>query len=187
MLDIVNYILCLKVEYVNKICVVLKEEFGYKNEMMVFKLDKIVLNIGCGVEVVCDSKKVKLVVEDLIIIVGQKVVIICVKKFIVGFCVCEDMLMGVKVILCGDCMYEFFDCLIIVVMLCICDFCGVFGILFDGCGNYVIGIKEYIVFFEIDFDKVDEVWGMDIVIVIIVKIDVEVKVLLKYFNMLFNS
>lgn len=183
MVDI--YILCLKFQYIDFICIVLKEEFGYKNDMQIFKLDKIVLNIGCGCVVVKDFKKVKFVQVDLIVIVGQKVMIIVVKNFIVGFCVCDGMLMGVKVILCGDCMYEFFDCLIIIVMLCICDFCGV-KLFFDGCGNFVIGLKEYIVFLEIDFDKVDENWGMDIIIVIIVNIDVEVKSLLKYFNMLFN-
>lgn len=178
--------LCLKVQYCDIICVVLKEEFGYKNDMQIFCLDKIVLNMGIG-EVVKDIKKVKQGVEELLLIVGQKVVIIYVKKLIVGFCVCEEMLLGVKVMLCGDWMYEFLDCLIGIVLFCVCDFCGVKGMLFDGCGNYVMGLKEYIVFLEINFDKVDEVLGMDIIICIIVLIDVEVKLLLKYFNMLFNS
>lgn len=187
MLDTANYTPRLKAEYANKIRAALKEEFGYKNEMMVPKLDKIVLNIGCGAEAVRDSKKAKSAVEDLTTIAGQKAVTTRAKKSIAGFRVREDMPMGAKVTLRGDRMYEFLDRLITVAMPRIRDFRGVPGTSFDGRGNYATGIKEHIVFPEIDFDKVDEVWGMDIVIATTAKTDAEAKALLKHFNMPFNS
>ncbi len=187
MLDTANYTPRLKAEYANKIRAALKEEFGYKNEMMIPKLDKIVLNIGCGAEAVRDSKKAKSAVEDLTTIAGQKAVTTKAKKSIAGFRVREDMPMGAKVTLRGDRMYEFLDRLITVAMPRIRDFRGVPGTSFDGRGNYATGIKEHIVFPEIDFDKVDEVWGMDIVIATTAKTDAEAKALLKHFNMPFNS
>jgi large subunit ribosomal protein L5 len=187
MLDTANYTPRLKAEYANKIRAALKEEFGYKNEMMIPKLDKIVLNIGCGAEAVRDSKKAKSAVEDLTTIAGQKAVTTRAKKSIAGFRVREDMPMGAKVTLRGDRMYEFLDRLITVAMPRIRDFRGVPGTSFDGRGNYATGIKEHIVFPEIDFDKVDEVWGMDIVIATTAKTDAEAKALLKHFNMPFNS
>ncbi len=187
MLDTANYTPRLKAEYANKIRAALKEEFGYKNEMMIPKLDKIVLNIGCGAEAVRDSKKAKSAVEDLTTIAGQKAVTTKAKKSIAGFRVREDMPMGAKVTLRGDRMYEFLDRLITVAMPRIRDFRGVSGTSFDGRGNYATGIKEHIVFPEIDFDKVDEVWGMDIVIATTAKTDAEAKALLKHFNMPFNS
>jgi large subunit ribosomal protein L5 len=187
MLDTANYTPRLKAEYASKIRAALKEEFGYKNEMMIPKLDKIVLNIGCGAEAVRDSKKAKSAVEDLTTIAGQKAVTTRAKKSIAGFRVREDMPMGAKVTLRGDRMYEFLDRLITVAMPRIRDFRGVPGASFDGRGNYATGIKEHIVFPEIDFDKVDEVWGMDIVIATTAKTDAEAKALLKHFNMPFNS
>jgi large subunit ribosomal protein L5 len=187
MLDTANYTPRLKAEYASKIRAALKEEFGYKNEMMIPKLDKIVLNIGCGAEAVRDSKKAKSAVEDLTTIAGQKAVTTKAKKSIAGFRVREDMPMGAKVTLRGDRMYEFLDRLITVAMPRIRDFRGVPGTSFDGRGNYATGIKEHIVFPEIDFDKVDEVWGMDIVIATTAKTDAEAKALLKHFNMPFNS
>lgn len=187
MLDTANYTPRLKAEYASKIRAALKEEFGYKNEMMIPKLDKIVLNIGCGAEAVRDSKKAKSAVEDLTTIAGQKAVTTRAKKSIAGFRVREDMPMGAKVTLRGDRMYEFLDRLITVAMPRIRDFRGVPGTSFDGRGNYATGIKEHIVFPEIDFDKVDEVWGMDIVIATTAKTDAEAKALLKHFNMPFNS
>jgi large subunit ribosomal protein L5 len=187
MLDTANYTPRLKAEYASKIRAALKEEFGYKNEMMIPKLDKIVLNIGCGAEAVRDSKKAKSAVEDLTTIAGQKAVTTRAKKSIAGFRVREDMPMGAKVTLRGARMYEFLDRLITVAMPRIRDFRGVPGTSFDGRGNYATGIKEHIVFPEIDFDKVDEVWGMDIVIATTAKTDAEAKALLKHFNMPFNS
>ena len=165
----------------------MKEEFGYKNDMQIPRLDKIVLNIGCGAEAVRDSKKAKSAQEDLSAIAGQKAVVTTAKKSIAGFRVREEMPLGTKVTLRGDRMYEFLDRLITIAMPRIRDFRGVSGKSFDGRGNYAMGLKEHIVFPEIDFDKVDENWGMDIVIATTAKTDAEAKSLLKAFNMPFNS
>jgi len=167
MLDNANYTPRLKQAYAETIRPALKEEFSYKNDMMIPRLDKIVLNIGCGREAVKDSKKAK--------------------KSIAGFRVREDMPLGAKVTLRGDRMYDFLDRLITIAMPRIRDFRGVSGKSFDGRGNYAFGIKEHIVFPEIDFDKVDEVWGLDVVIATTAQTDAEAKALLKAFNMPFNS
>jgi len=187
MLDNATYTPRLKVEYKDKIRATLKEEFGYKNEMQIPRLDKIVLNIGCGAEAVRDSKKAKSAQEDLTTIAGQKALTTVAKKSIAGFRVREDMPLGAKVTLRGDRMYEFLDRLITVAMPRVRDFRGVSGKSFDGRGNYAMGMKEHIVFPEIDFDKVDENWGMDIVITTTANTDAEAKALLKHFNMPFNS
>ncbi|MEX0350851.1 MAG: 50S ribosomal protein L5 [Paracoccaceae bacterium] len=187
MLDNATYTPRLKAQYTGSIRAALKEEFGYKNEMMIPKLDKIVLNIGCGAEAVKDSKKAKSAQADLTAIAGQKAVITKAKKSIAGFRVREDMPLGAKVTLRGDRMYDFLDRLITIAMPRVRDFRGVSGTSFDGRGNYAMGIKEHIVFPEIDFDKVDEAWGMDIVIGTTAKTDAEAKALLKAFNMPFNS
>jgi len=187
MLDTAAYTPRLRSVYVDTIRAALKEEFGYKNEMMIPKLEKIVLNIGCGAEAVKDSKKAKSAQEDLTAIAGQKAVVTKAKKSIAGFRVREDMPLGAKVTLRGDRMYEFLDRLITVAMPRIRDFRGVSGKSFDGRGNYAMGMKEHIVFPEIDFDKVDETWGLDIVIATTAKTDAEAKALLKAFNMPFNS
>jgi large subunit ribosomal protein L5 len=173
--------------YKDSIRATMKEEFGYKNDMMIPRLDKIVLNIGCGAAAVRDSKKVKSAQEDLTAIAGQKAVVNKAKKSIAGFRVREEMPLGTKVTLRGDRMYEFLDRLTTVAMPRIRDFRGVSGKSFDGRGNYAMGMKEHIVFPEIDFDKVDETWGMDIVIATTAKTDDEAKALLKAFNMPFNS
>ena len=164
-----------------------EEEFGYKNEMQIPRLDKIVLNIGCGAEAVRDSKKAKSAQEDLTTIAGQKALTTVAKKSIAGFRVREDMPLGAKVTLRGERMYEFLDRLITIAMPRIRDFRGINGNSFDGRGNYAMGLKEHIVFPEIDFDKVDETWGMDIVIATTAKTDAEAKALLKAFNMPFTS
>lgn len=187
MLDAANYTPRLKAEYRDRIRAALKEEFGYRNDMQIPRLEKIVLNIGCGSEAVKDSKKVKSAQEDLSLIAGQKAVINKAKKSIAGFRVREGMPLGVKVTLRGDRMYEFLDRLITIALPRVRDFRGVKGSAFDGRGNYAMGLKEHIVFPEIDFDKVDEVWGMDIVITTTAKTDAEAKALLKHFNMPFNS
>jgi len=187
MLDQATYTPRLKSVYKDSIRAALKEEFGYKNDMQIPRLDKIVLNIGCGAEAVRDSKKAKSAQEDLTTIAGQKALITKAKKSIAGFRVREDMPLGTKVTLRGDRMYEFLDRLITVAMPRIRDFRGVPGTSFDGRGNYAMGLKEHIVFPEIEFDKVDEVWGMDIVIATTAKTDAEAKSLLKAFNMPFNS
>ena len=187
MLDAANYTPRLKAQYADKIRAALKEEFGYKNEMQIPKLDKIVLNIGCGAEAVRDSKKAKSAQEDLTTIAGQKAMTTRAKKSIAGFRVRDGMPMGAKVTLRGDRMYEFLDRLITVAMPRIRDFRGVSGKSFDGRGNYATGIKEHLVFPEINFDKIDENWGMDIIICTTANTDAEAKSLLKHFNMPFNS
>ena len=187
MLDAATYTPRLKAHYTGTVRAALKEEFGYKNEMMIPKLDKIVLNIGCGAEAVKDSKKAKSAQEDLTAIAGQKAVINIAKKSIASFRVREGMPLGAKVTLRGDRMYEFLDRLITVALPRVRDFRGVSGKAFDGRGNYAMGLKEHIVFPEIDYDKVDEVWGMDIIICTTASNDAEAKALLKQFNMPFNS
>jgi large subunit ribosomal protein L5 len=187
MLDNANYTPRLKQAYAETIRPAMKEEFSYKNDMMIPRLDKIVLNIGCGREAVKDSKKAKSAQADLTQISGQLAVITKAKKSIAGFRVREDMPLGAKVTLRGDRMYDFLDRLITIAMPRIRDFRGVSGKSFDGRGNYAMGIKEHIVFPEIDFDKIDEAWGLDIVIATTAKTDAEAKALLKLFNMPFNS
>ena len=187
MLDAATYTPRLKAAYRETIRPAMKEEFGYKNDMMIPRLDKIVLNIGCGRAAVRDSKKAKSAVEDLSVIAGQRAVMTMAKNSIAGFRVREGMPMGAKVTLRGDRMYEFLDRLITIAMPRVRDFRGVSGKSFDGRGNYAMGLKEHIVFPEIDFDKVDQPWGMDIVIATTAKTDAEAKSLLKAFNMPFNS
>ena len=187
MLDAASYTPRLKTLYKDQVRAAMKDEFGYKNDMQIPRLDKIVLNIGCGAEAVRDSKKAKSAQEDLTAIAGQKALTTRAKKSIAGFRVREDMPLGAKVTLRGDRMYEFLDRLITVAMPRVRDFRGVSGKSFDGRGNYAMGIKEHIVFPEIDFDKVDETWGMDVVITTTAQTDAEAKALLKAFNMPFNS
>ena len=186
MLDAQTYTPRLKALYASTIRAALMEEFSYKNEMQLPKLDKIVLNMGVG-EAVKDTKKVKQAAEELGQIAGQKAVITKAKKSIAGFRVREEMPLGVKVTLRGDRMYEFLDRLINVALPRVRDFRGVKGNSFDGRGNYAMGLKEHIVFPEIDFDKVDEVLGMDIIICTTARTDAEAKALLKQFNMPFTS
>ena len=187
MLDTAGYTPRLRIAYDENIRGALKKEFGYKNEMKIPRLEKIVLNIGAGREAVKDSKKVRSAQEDLTTIAGQHAIITRAKKSIAGFRVREDMPLGAKVTLRGARMYEFLDRLITVAMPRIRDFRGVSGKSFDGRGNYAFGIKEHIVFPEIDFDKVDEVWGLDVVIATTATTDAEAKALLTAFNMPFNS
>ena len=186
MLDQAKYTPRLKTEFREKIRAALKEEFGYKNDMQIPRLDKIVMNMGVG-EAVKDTKKVKQASEELSQIAGQKAVITHAKKSIAGFRVREEMPLGTKVTLRGDKMYEFLDRLINVALPRVRDFRGVKGSSFDGRGNYAMGLKEHIVFPEINFDKVDEVLGMDIIITTTAKTDAEAKALLKHFNMPFTS
>jgi len=186
MLDTATYTPRLKADYRARIRPALMEEFGYKNEMQLPRLEKIVLNMGIG-EAVKDTKKVKSAEADLTAIAGQKAVITKAKNSIAGFRVREEMPLGVKVTLRGDRMYEFFDRLVTIALPRVRDFRGVKGSSFDGRGNYAMGIKEHIIFPEIEFDKVDEVWGMDVIICTTAKTDAEAKALLKLFNMPFNS
>ncbi len=187
MLDTVDYTPRLRTQFDGEIKAKLKEEFGYTNDMQIPRLDKIVLNIGCGAEAVRDSKKAKSAQDDLTKIAGQKAVVTKAKVSIAGFRVREDMPLGTKVTLRGARMYDFLDRLVTVAMPRIRDFRGVSGKSFDGNGNYAFGIKEHIVFPEIEYDKIDEAWGMDVIIATTAKTDAEAKALLKHFNMPFNS
>jgi large subunit ribosomal protein L5 len=176
----------LKTHYRETIRGALKEEFGFKNDMMIPRLDKVVLNMGVG-EAVGDSKKIRSAHDELMQIAGQKPVITKARKSIAGFKVREEMPLGVKVTLRGDRMYDFLDRLITIAMPRIRDFRGVSGKSFDGNGNYAMGVREHIVFPEIDYDKVDQIRGLDIIICTTAKDDAVAKALLKHFNMPFTS
>jgi large subunit ribosomal protein L5 len=164
----------------------LMKEFGYGNPMEVPRLEKIVVNMGVG-EAVQDSKKVDAAVGDLTAITGQKPVVTRAKKSIATFKLRENMAIGCKTTLRRDRMYEFLDRLINIALPRVRDFRGVPGKSFDGRGNYALGLKEQIVFPEIDYDKVDQVRGMDIIIVTTAKTDAEAKALLRGFSMPFQS
>lgn len=176
----------LRARYDDEIRAALKEEFGYRNEMMIPRLAKIVLNMGVG-EAVKDSKKSAAAVSDLSAIAGQKAVPTRARKSIAGFRLREGMPVGAKVTLRGDRMYEFLDRLVTIAMPRVRDFRGLSGKSFDGCGNYALGLREHIVFSEIDYDSVDEIRGMDIAICTTAKTDKEAKHLLQGFNLPFNS
>ncbi len=187
MLDSATYTPRLKTEFQERIKPALKEEFGYRNDMQIPRLDKIVLNIGCGAEAVRDSKKAKSAQDDLSLIAGQRAVITRARKSIAGFRVREEMPLGAKVTLRGSRMYEFLDRLVTIALPRVRDFRGLSDKSFDGRGNFAMGLKEHIVFPEIDFDKVDETWGMDIVIATTAQTDAEALALLKHFNMPFRA
>jgi len=170
--------------YESKVRAALVAEFGYKNALEVPRLDKIVINIGVG-EAVQDSKKVDAAVRDLTLIAGQKPVVTRAKKSIATFKLRENMPIGCKVTLRRKQMYEFLDRLITIALPRVRDFRGVNGKSFDGKGNYALGLKEQLVFPEIDYDKVDAMRGMDIVICTTAKTDEEAKALLKGFQMPF--
>ncbi len=164
----------------------MQEAFGYKNPMQIPRLEKIVVNVGAGVAV-GDAKKINSVIEDLTRITGQKPVVTRAKKSIANFKLREGMPIGVKVTLRRDRMYEFLDRLVTIALPRVRDFRGVPGKSFDGQGNYAMGLKEQIVFPEIDYDKVDQIRGMDIVICTTASTDEEARVLLKGFDMPFAS
>lgn len=186
MLDETSYVPRLKQHYEEVVRAKLMEEFGYKNPMQVPRLSKIVLNMGVG-EAVGDSKKIKAAHDDLMKIAGQKPVITKAKKSIAGFKVREFMPLGVKVTLRKARMYDFLDRLVTVAMPRIRDFRGVNPKSFDGMGNYAMGLKEHIVFPEINYDKIDQMWGMDIIIATTARTDDEARALLKHFNMPFRT
>ncbi len=162
------------------------EEFGYKNPMEVPALDKIVVNMGVG-EAVADSKKVTAALADLAKIAGQKPAMTRARKSIATFKVREGMPIGGKVTLRRDRMYEFLDRLINVALPRVRDFRGLNGKSFDGRGNYAMGIKEHIVFPEINYDEVEEMWGMDVIVCTTAKTDDEARALLKAFNFPFRQ
>jgi large subunit ribosomal protein L5 len=164
----------------------LMKQFGYKNPMQVPRLEKIVINMGVG-EAVADSKKVDAAVQNLTAIAGQRPVVTRAKKSIATFKLRENMPIGCKVTLRRQRMYEFLDRLITIALPRVRDFRGVSAKSFDGRGNYALGLKEQLVFPEVDYDKVDAVRGMDIVIVTTADTDEEAKALLKGFQMPFQN
>jgi large subunit ribosomal protein L5 len=162
----------------------LMKEFGYKNPMQVPRLEKIVVNIGVG-EAVQDSKKADAAASDLTAITGQHPVITKAKRSIATFKLRKDMPIGCMVTLRGRRMYEFLDRLITVALPRVRDFRGISGRSFDGRGNFALGLREQIVFPEIDYDRVDAVRGMNVVVVTTARTDAEAKALLKGFDMPF--
>ena len=176
----------LKAEYQERIRKVMREQFGYTNEMQIPKLDKIVLNMGIG-EAVADSKKAAAAMKDLAAIAGQKPVATKARLSIAGFKLREGMVIGAKVTLRKDRMYEFLDRLITIALPRVRDFRGVSGKGFDGRGNYNMGVKEQIIFPEIEYDKIDTLRGMNITITTSAKTDAEAKALLAAFHFPFKN
>jgi large subunit ribosomal protein L5 len=164
----------------------LMQEFGYKNPMQVPRIEKIVVNMGVG-EAVQDSKKAEAAAADLTAITGQHPVITKAKRSIATFKLRQGMPIGCKVTLRRERMYEFLDRLITVALPRVRDFRGISGRSFDGRGNFALGLKEQLVFPEIDYDRVDATRGMDVVIVTTAKTDAEAKALLKAFDMPFAN
>jgi len=181
-----NYKPRLEKLYLEKFRSSMRDQFKYKNDLMIPKIEKVVLNMGIG-EAVADTKKVKSAYNDLMLIAGQLPVFTKAKKSIAGFKVREGMQLGTKVTLRRSRMYEFIDRLINVAMPRVRDFRGLSPKSFDGRGNYALGIKEHIVFPEIDFDKVDEIWGLDVVVCTSAKSNDEAKFLLGLFNFPFRD
>ena len=176
----------LKEMYKDEIVDAMIKKFGYKNIMEVPKLDKIVINMGLG-EVKENPKAIESAVSDLTMITGQKPIVTKAKKSVAAFKVREGMNIGCKVTLRGVKMYAFADKLINITLPRIRDFHGIPGNSFDGRGNYALGIKEQIIFPEIEYDKIDKVRGMDIIFVTTAKTDEEAKALLKMMGMPFDS
>lgn len=175
----------LKELYTSEIVEAMTKKFGYKNIMEVPKLDKIVINMGIG-EARENSKILDSAMADLELISGQKAVITKAKKSVANFKIREGMPIGCKVTLRGEKMYEFLDRLVNLALPRVRDFRGVNANAFDGRGNYALGIKEQLIFPEIEYDKVDKVRGMDVIIVTTAKTDEEARELLKLFNMPFE-
>jgi len=181
-----NYVPRFKQRYNEVIKPALMKEFGYKNAMQVPKINKIVLNIGAG-EGSQDTKKIQAAQNDLTAIAGQKAVITKAKKAISTFKITAGRPVGVKVTLRQDRMYEFLDRLVTMALPRQRDFRGLNGKSFDGRGNYALGLKEHIIFVEIDYDKTETVWGMDIIINTSAKTDAEARALLKGFQFPFMN
>ena len=181
-----GYVPRFKKRYNDTIKAELMKKFGYTNIMQVPKINKVVLNIGAG-EAASDSKKIQQALNDLTAIAGQKAVVTRAKKAIATFKIREGLAIGAKVTLRGDLMYEFIDRLITMALPRVRDFRGVNPKSFDGRGNYAMGLKEHIVFLEIDYDKTESVWGMDIIFNTSAKTDEEAKALLEGFQFPFTT
>ena len=171
----------LKSEYQARIRAAMKEKFGYTNEMQIPKIDKIVVNMGIG-EAVADSKKAAAAIKDLALITGQKPQPTKARLSVATFKLREGMVIGAKVTLRRERMYEFLDRLITIALPRVRDFRGLKATSFDGRGNYALGLKEHIVFPEINYDQIDQMWGMDIVVATTAKTDEEASALLTEFQ-----
>ena len=182
----VAYVPRLRGLYQQEIRAKLKAEFGYANDMQIPGLDKVVINMGIG-EAVGDSKKVATAVADLTVIAGQKPVVTKARTSIATFKLREGMNIGAKVTLRGERMYEFIDRLVTIALPRVRDFRWLNSKSFDGRGNFAMGVKEHIIFPEINYDKVDQIWGMDIIVCTTAKTDDEARALLKAFNFPFRQ
>lgn len=176
----------LKAHYESAVRKALTEKFNYANPMQVPRIEKIVLNMGVG-EAVNDRKKVENAASDLARISGQRPVVTRARKSIATFKVRDGMALGTKVTLRGIRMYEFLDRFVTIALPRVKDFRGLNPKSFDGRGNFAVGLKEHIVFPEIDYDQVDEVWGMDVVVCTTAKSDDEARELLRAFNFPFRN
>ena len=176
-----KYVARMRAEYDERVVPAMIEKFGYKNRMEVPRLDKIVINMGVG-EATQDKKKVETAAQEMELIAGQKPVITKAKKSIAQFKLREGMPIGVKVTLRRERMYEFLDRLVTVALPRVRDFRGLNPKSFDGRGNYAMGLKEQLVFPEINYDRIDKVRGMDIIVTTTAKTDDEARELLRLFN-----
>lgn len=174
----------LKDQYQDKIVDALMKKFGYKNKLQAPKLEKIVINMGVG-EAKENAKILEAAVKDMETITGQKAVVTKAKKSVANFKIREGMAIGCKVTLRGEKMYEFFDRLVNLALPRVRDFRGINPNSFDGRGNYALGIKEQLIFPEIEYDKIDKIRGMDVIIVTTAKTDEEGRELLAQFGMPF--
>ena len=176
----------LKDKYQNEVAPAMMKKFGYKNVMEIPKVEKVIVNMGVG-EAVGNPKALDSAVNDLMMIVGQRPVITRAKKSIAAFKIRQGMAIGTKVTLRGERMFQFLDKLFNVALPRVRDFRGVSPKSFDGRGNYTLGIKEQLIFPEIDYDKVDKIRGMDIIVVTTAKTDEEARELLKLMGMPFSA
>ena len=176
----------LKEQYVNEIAPALNKKFGYKSVMQIPKLDKVIINVAAG-EAKENAKVIDAIVADLGQITGQKAIVCKARKSVANFKLREGMPIGAKVTLRGERMYEFVDRLFNVALPRVRDFRGINGNSFDGRGNYSCGVKEQLIFPEIEYDKIDKVRGMDVIFVTTAKTDEEARELLRLFNMPFQK
>ncbi|MEQ1812817.1 MAG: 50S ribosomal protein L5 [Terricaulis sp.] len=176
----------MQVRYQSEIKKKLRDAFNYTNDMQIPALDKIVINMGVG-EATADSKKLKSAIEALTIIAGQKPIATKSRKSIAQFKLREGMAIGCKVTLRRERMYEFLDRLVTIALPRVKDFRGLNGKSFDGNGNFAMGIKEHIVFPEINYDQIDQIWGMDIIVCTTARTNDEARALLKEFDFPFRN
>jgi large subunit ribosomal protein L5 len=181
-----GYVPRLKTHYIKAVRPAMLKEFKYSNPMRVPEIEKVVLNMGIG-EATADRKKVEQAARDMTLIAGQKPIITKARKSIATFKLRDNMAIGCKVTLRRARMYEFLDRFITIALPRVKDFRGLNPKSFDGRGNYALGIKEHIVFPEIDYDKVEQIWGMDIIVCTSAETDDEARALLKQFNFPFRQ